>query len=133
MAACYHDQVHFSDPVFPDLDGDRAKGMWRMLCERADDLEISFGIEDEQENGIRVRWEASYTFTKTGRPVVNKVTAHILVVNGKIISHHDHFDFWVWSRQALGLPGLLLGWTPFLKAKVRKDAARVLDRYLKES
>ncbi|HPM68974.1 MAG TPA: nuclear transport factor 2 family protein, partial [Piscinibacter sp.] len=30
---------------------------------------------------------------------------------------------WTWSRQALGTPGLLLGWSGFLKDKVRAKAA----------
>ena len=42
MAACYADDVEFSDPVFPSLQGARAGGMWRMLCGRATDLEIVF-------------------------------------------------------------------------------------------
>lgn len=44
--------------------------------------------------------------------------------------HYDHLDFWRWSRQALGTPGLLLGWTPFLKAKVRTQAGANLQKIL---
>ena len=35
MAACYAPDVHFSDPVFPDLRGSQAGAMWRMLTEHA--------------------------------------------------------------------------------------------------
>ena len=42
MAACYHPEVQFSDEVFPDLRGDRATAMWRMLCERGKDLRVKF-------------------------------------------------------------------------------------------
>ena len=35
-----------------------------------------------------------------------------------------------WSRQALGTPGLLLGWSPFLRNKVRATAAANLKRFL---
>jgi ketosteroid isomerase-like protein len=34
MAACYHDEVRFSDPVFTILYGSQAKAMWHMLVER---------------------------------------------------------------------------------------------------
>ena len=47
----------------------------------------------------------------------------------KIIRHRDSFDFWKWSRQALGLPGLLLGWSPYLRAKVARTAAKSLERF----
>lgn len=49
---------------------------------------------------------------------------------GLIATHRDRFDFWAWSRQALGMPGLLLGWTPFLRSKVRATAAANLQKYL---
>jgi hypothetical protein len=37
---------------------------------------------------------------------------------------------WAWSRQALGAPGLLLGWTPFLRRKIRAQAAANLEKYI---
>ena len=46
--------------------------------------------------------------------------------DGLIVEHRDRFDFWRWSRQALGAPGLLLGWTPMLRNKVRAQAATKL-------
>ena len=41
MAACYHPDVAFSDPVFPMLRGEEARDMWRMLLARAADLEVT--------------------------------------------------------------------------------------------
>jgi len=41
MAACYHPDVRFSDPVFEDLQGDEARAMWHMLCDQGRDLEVS--------------------------------------------------------------------------------------------
>ena len=49
---------------------------------------------------------------------------------GLIATQRDRFDFWAWSRQALGPPGLLLGWTPMLKTKVRAGAAKNLAAYM---
>nr|MBA2321513.1 nuclear transport factor 2 family protein [Deltaproteobacteria bacterium] len=40
MAACYHPDVHFSDPVFPDLRGRDAGDMWRMLTSTGKDLQV---------------------------------------------------------------------------------------------
>ena len=52
---------------------------------------------------------------------------------GLITRQRDRFDFWDWSRQALGTPGLLLGWSPFLRRKVRAQAAANLQRFLAKS
>ena len=74
-------------------------------------------------------WIAHYTF-RTGRKVVNDIQAAFRFENGLIAEHDDSFDFYKWSRQALGPPGLLLGWTPLLRAKVQKEARAGLDEFL---
>ena len=118
MAALYADDVRFSDPAFGPLNGEHARNMWRMLAKRATDLELTFSnVTDDSAH-----WEAHYTFTQTGRKVHNVIDAKFQFRDGKIVRHDDHFDFWRWSRQALGPAGLLLGWTPLLQNAVRKKA-----------
>ena len=76
-------------------------------------------------------WEPTYLFSATGRVVHNVIDARFeFDAQGLISRHTDRFDFWRWSRQALGAPGLLLGWSPFLRAKVRAQAAASLRRFL---
>ncbi len=123
MIACYHQDIEFEDPAFGPLKGDDARNMWRMLVNPG--LKLSFSNVKADEHSGSAHWEAQYTFGKTGNKVLNKIDAEFTFKDGKIIRHKDHFDFWKWSRQALGAPGLLLGWSPFLKNKVRKQA---LDR-----
>lgn len=128
MAACYHPEAHFTDPVF-DLRGGDVGAMWAMLCERGEDLAIKYsGIEANDHQG-RARWDATYTFAATGRKVRNSIDARFEFSDGKIIRHVDSFDFWRWSRQALGLPGWLMGWSGFLRRKVARTAAQGLRRY----
>lgn len=130
MAAAYHPQATFSDPVFPALSGARVGGMWRMLCGRATDLEIEFsGIEADDKVG-KAHWEAHYTFSTTGRKVHNIIDASFAFQDGLIVQHVDDFDFWRWSRQALGASGVLLGWTPIVRNKVRDQAGRGLEKFL---
>ena len=128
MAACYHPEVHFTDAVF-DLRGAEAGAMWKMLCERGTDLEVEFGGVRADEDTGSAHWEARYTFSATGRKVHNSIDARFEFAEGKIIRHLDRFDFWRWSRQALGLPGMLLGWSGLLRAKVARTAARNLARF----
>ena len=129
MAACYHPQVTFRDEVF-DLQGPMAGAMWRMLCDRGADLRVvASGITAEDATGA-AHWEADYTFSQTKRPVHNVIDAAFTFEDGLIRTHVDRFDFWSWSRQALGVPGLLLGWTPFLRAKVAAEAQKGLAAYV---
>jgi ketosteroid isomerase-like protein len=130
MAGLYAPDATFSDPVFRDLRGEEPGAMWRMLTGRADDLKVE--LLEHEANGDRgsARWIAHYTFTQTGRPVENRVRASFRFADGLIAEHRDEFDFHRWSRQALGTPGLLLGWTPLLRAAVRRRARAGLDEFL---
>ena len=112
--------VKFSDEVFVDLEGERAAGMWRMLCERGKDLKIEFSDIEADDSTGRAHWEAWYTFSSTRRPVHNRIDARFEFKDGKIIRHRDSFDFWAWARQALGPIGVLLGWSGFLRNRVRR-------------
>lgn len=132
MAARYHPDIHFSDPVFPDLRGPRAGAMWRMLCARAVDLRIEVGDIAADDRTGRAHWQAWYTFTGTGRKVHNVVDARFEFRDGLIVRHDDSFDFWRWSRQALGAIGWLLGGTQSLRNGVRGKASQGLDNYLRK-
>lgn len=127
MAACYADDVVFEDPAFGRLQGADAGNMWRMLVNPA--LKLTFNKVWTDGNRGGAHWEAHYTFSKTGNKVVNRVDATFEFRDGRIVKHTDHFSFWTWSRQALGLPGLLLGWTPFLQNKVRQQALARLQAF----
>ena len=76
-------------------------------------------------------WEPTYVFSATGRVVHNIIDAEFEFDDAGLITRHtDRFDFWRWARQALGAPGLLLGWTPLLRARVRTQAAANLKRFM---
>lgn len=128
MASCYTPDATFRDPVF-ELQGERVGAMWRMLCERGKDLRVEFS--DVRADGDRgsAEWQAWYRFSKSGRPVHNVIHAEFRFRDGLICEHVDSFDFWRWSRQALGPAGLLLGWSGWLRNKVGGEAARSLAAF----
>jgi ketosteroid isomerase-like protein len=130
MEACYAPDVRFSDPVFVDLHGPEAGAMWRMLTARAADLRVELLEHSADGDRGSAHWRAHYTFSQTGRPVVNDVRAAMRFAEGLIAEHVDDFDFHRWARQALGTSGLLLGWTPLLRNAVRRRARAGLDEYL---
>jgi ketosteroid isomerase-like protein len=130
MAACYAPDARFSDPVFPGLKGSEPGAMWRMLTGRSEDLKVELLEHDADESTGSAHWRATYTFTQTGRQVVNDVHARFRFADGLIAEHTDDFSFHRWSRQALGTPGLLLGWTPVLRGATQRKARASLDEYL---
>jgi ketosteroid isomerase-like protein len=131
MQSCYCDNATFSDPVFQNLDSEQVKAMWEMLCKRGKELGITFSVISADEGSAVADWTARYTFSATGRKVVNHVHATFVTREGKIVSHTDRFGFYKWSSQALGLTGLLLGWTPLVRKKVQKTAMHNLEEFMK--
>jgi ketosteroid isomerase-like protein len=130
MIACYHPQVTFFDPVFMELKGKQAGAMWHMLCERSTDLAITFRDVWAEGDSGQAHWEARYTFSASRRPVHNVVEAAFSFADGKIVSHRDSFDLWRWTRMALGLPGVLLGWSPVVQNKVCSTAREGLTKFI---
>jgi hypothetical protein len=106
--------------------------MWRMLLSRAEDLGIEYTILEDGPTRARVDWVAHYTFGATGRPVVNRVHTEMAISAGKIVRHVDSFSLWRWTRQALGTRGLLLGWTPAVRNRVRAQAAQSLREFARK-
>lgn len=133
MVEWYHENVTFEDPAFGILRGEDAKNMWRMLChsQKGKDFKvITSNIEYTPEAG-KARWEAFYTFTKTGRKVHNIINASFKFKEGKIINHVDKFSLYRWSRQAIGLKGFFVGWTAFFKQKLNQQTRLLLSEFQK--
>ncbi|MEQ8807697.1 MAG: nuclear transport factor 2 family protein [Imperialibacter sp.] len=132
MVSLYHDDIQFTDPVFGTLKGEHARNMWRMLIERGkQSLSVKFSNVQASDTNGTANWTADYLFSSTGNMVHNVISANFEFKDGKIIKHTDYFNFWKWSRQALGTTGLFLGWTPFLKKKVSEQAKKGLEKYSK--
>ena len=129
MAACYTEDVVFSDPAFGELRGRDVGDMWRMLTTRAKRFSLTFDHVRSDDSTGSAHWVATYLFSATGNTVVNDIGARFVFRDGRICEHHDHFDLWRWSRQALGLKGLLLGWSPALKNAVRAQARKGLQAF----
>lgn len=129
MQACYSPDVRFKDGAF-EVSGKRAHAMWHMLCENSTDLRVTSSDYVANDRAGSAKWEAKYTLSATGRPVHNIIESVFTFKDGLIDSHLDTFNMWRWSRQALGPVGLLLGWSPMVKAKVQAMAAKGLDAFI---
>lgn len=130
MQACYHEEVVFSDPVFQHLAGKEAKAMWHMLIMNGRDLRLTFRDVDADGSKGSCHWEAAYTFSGSGRKVLNVIDATFEFRDGKIFRHADHFDLWKWTRMALGSTGIFLGWSNLLQNKIRKKADGALRKFM---
>ncbi len=139
MAACYANDASFDDEAFSLRGRAEIGGMWKMLCEGtkakgADVWKLQWRDVQADASSGQAHWDAHYRFSATGRIVDNAIDSRFsFTPEGLIATQRDRFDFHAWSRQALGLPGLLLGWTPMLKKKVRATAAGNLAKFMKRN
>jgi ketosteroid isomerase-like protein len=131
MTACYAADAHFRDPAFGDLHDSDIGAMWRMLTNRATDLEIELREHEADEASGSAHWIARYTFS-TGRPVVNDIRARFRFGDGLIADHVDDFDFRRWAKQALGPGGHLVALLPPLRSKARAKALAQLADFKRE-
>ncbi len=133
MNDCYSDDIVFFDPVFELLQAHEVKAMWEMLCKNAKDFSLTFdNIKALDGEYCTCDWVASYTFSKTGKRVVNRIRANMRIADGKIIEHSDGFSLHKWSTQALGFSGWLLGWNSFFQRKIKNQAKRNLLKFMKD-
>jgi ketosteroid isomerase-like protein len=128
MARMYAPDARFRDPAFGELTGAEAGDMWRMLTSRAEDLQVELPEHSVEGDTGSARWVARYTFSRTGRPVVNEVQARFRFQDdGLIAEHEDSFSMRRWVRQALGGPAGLALWVPpfnlLLQRRARGDLA----------
>lgn len=133
MQRCYHDEAVFHDPVFHHLSAKEVRAMWQMLLEGARDLRIEYDQVAADNTVGSARWVARYTFSRSGRPVVNQISSSFQFKDGFIMAHRDVFDFWRWSAQALGISGKLLGWSTLLRNKVSAQARQRLRQFIGKS
>lgn len=132
MIRYYHNNIVFEDPAFGILKGEKASSMWKMLCSTATDLKIEFEVLSSTEDEVKAKWDAYYTFSKTGRKVYNRIEASFVIENGLIVKHTDVFSLHKWAAQALGFKGLLMGWTGFFKGKLNEQTGKLLSRFMNE-
>jgi hypothetical protein len=136
MSACYAPDARFEDEVFKLNGQAQISAMWHMLCEAtrekgSDVWRLEFRDVQGAERRGSAHWDAYYRFSATGRLVQNRIDAVFeFDADARILSQRDSFDFWAWSRQALGAPGYVLGWSSALQRKVQAGAASNLARYL---
>ena len=86
MQQCYTDNAVFTDEVFIDLDAKKVRAMWEMLIKGGKDLKVEFDSVKANEKEGSANWVATYTFSKTGKKVINRIHANFIFENGNAVA-----------------------------------------------
>jgi ketosteroid isomerase-like protein len=130
MNACYAPGIRFKDPVFEQLEGERARAMWKMLASGSRGIDLTYEVGEVNETEGLATWVAKYNFTATGRSVENHIRSHFWFSDGLIARQEDSFDLWRWAGMALGPKGRLTGWLPPVQAQIRAQARGRLEKFM---
>ncbi len=134
MCSCYHEEATFEDPAFGKLNSEQAKSMWKMLIssQKGKEFIVTYSDIEASDSSGTAKWEAKYNFSKTGRPVHNKIESSFEFKDGLIIKHVDQFNLHSWAKQALGGSGAILGWTGFFKKKLQAQTNSLLRKFMEK-
>lgn len=133
LRTSYHPALRFDDPLISTTSvGDRLDWCGMLWSPRdADGQRIwQLELEEVRTRGAlaTARWNLRYRYTPTKRLIDQALHSHFSFdADGRITTQRDSFDFWRWSRQAHGLLGLLLGWTPLMWDQAREQARASLE------
>ncbi len=130
MQKAYHPEAQYHDPIFGHLNFAQVTAMWHMLLTKSQDLQVAFSNINATGAAGKCRWEAWYTFSKTGRFVHNIIWSSFEFKDGKIYRQYDNFSIWRWSRHALGVVGIFLGWSPWIQNEVKEGARANLKKFM---
>ncbi len=125
----YHTDIIFRDPIFGRLVGRDVCQMWKMLIDKAKgNLKIELSEVKADDYLGSALWKATYNLGKN-RPITNVIRAEFHFKDGLIIKHTDDFDIWKWAKQALGVRGILFGWTGHMQKKIQEKALLALKKF----
>ena len=126
VAGCYHPNATFKDIAFNLTGSHRIHAMWHMICDGYIKATVHKMDADESVGWVKVTDE--YTFSDTGRKVVNPIETTVRFKEGLISTHNDDCDPRRWAMMALGgVNGVLAGRIEFLR---RWKAHKKLQKFL---
>ncbi|MFM7850832.1 MAG: hypothetical protein ACKO96_02715, partial [Flammeovirgaceae bacterium] len=88
------------------------------------------GLSQRMQSFVLDAKENPFNVVEPGKRPRVTLTPTLALKDGLIYRHTDTFDFWRWSRMALGTPGKLLGWSTFLQNKVKATAMGSLKKFI---
>lgn len=127
----YAHEAEFFHPLLGRLTQLQVSAAWRRFVQLTPDLSVRFRIEQVGPGAAEASWTQSYLFHLTGRRVSVSGTSQFLLGRQggrlQIIKQIDQCDRRQWSRQALGMKGLLLSFVPGWRTFVENELRLTLD------
>ncbi len=125
IGQCLHQQISFSDPLFPDLRGARALLRWHWLLRQTQDLSVQHQVIFADDRKAQLKVNVSYSWH--GRQVNLPVLTTLTIWDDLIVRHVDEYSYYEYAKQAQGLAGRVLGALPMAQSAVQRRALQAVD------
>jgi hypothetical protein len=125
MHDCLHEQISYSDPLFPDLRGGRVGLRWHWLLRHATEVKLQYQVMFADDRKTQAKVELSYRWR--GRAVALPILSTFALWDDLIVRHVDEYPYWLYARQVHGASGLVLGKFAWVQSVVQRRAAAEID------
>lgn len=134
MAGCHHLNAKFTDIAFDLRSKKQIHAMWHMICRpegHEGDIAAMFHVVHADDRRGWVNLVDDYTFSSTGRKIINVIDSHFCFENGLIIEQRDFCDPHAWAAMALGgVGGFLASRSHFLRSfKARQRLHKFVEEH----
>lgn len=115
MCRFFHPDFRFTDPAYGALSRKRSRAMFALFCDTRDRTKQELNVVERPTPSEKKRksadggadwyqlvYTADYVFGPDARPVHNRITSNLEIVEGKIRSQIDEFGMVQWAKQAIG-------------------------------
>jgi ketosteroid isomerase-like protein len=134
MADCYHLHAKFTDIAFDLRSRKQIHAMWHMICRpegHAGNIAAMFNVVHADDRRGWVNLVDDYTFSSTGRKVINVIDSYFCFEDGLIVEQRDFCDPRAWAAMALaGVSGFLASQSHFLRSfKARQMLHKFVEKH----
>lgn len=110
--AAYASEAQIMHPIVGKLTKDQLSGALTVFINRTKTYELHHEIRLAGPASAHVAWSIDHVLFVTGRRVRISGVSELVFEGDRIVLHRDYLSVRDWSRQALGLKGLVLSWIP---------------------
>ena len=119
----YHSNASYKDELF-ELKGVEIHALWYSAVQPDLNLSVELKSIKEVDGRVITEWVMNYTLDIINRRISLNEKGTFIFKGDKIIEHIDEYDFWSWCTQAFGIIGKSLGWSNWLRKRVRNQARK---------
>jgi hypothetical protein len=126
ILAAYSAKCQFNHPLIGCMSKDEFSKAVQIFIRETPDYELAFQINHVSAKRVEVEWTMTHIFHLTGRIIKQNGKTTCFLSANSVVRQIDQFDRRIWSRQAMGVTGLVLSFVPGWKSFIERELRNTL-------